>query len=106
MRHYVRPEGVSVVEEVLLKVEYFGPEHIKNAPGRFYAKGSRLSNMSYQGAYFGASDVPTALPVGATVTYVHGGGVSPPHPGLNSPNYLTPGVPSTPEFVCGAADGE
>lgn len=105
-RSYVRPAGSAVGEDVVPKVEYFGPEHIKNAPRRFYAKASGLSNKSYQGAYFGASDVNTAQPVNAPVAYVQGGGVSPPPPGINASGFQVPDVSSTPGQAAGADDSD
>ncbi len=78
-RRYIRPEHADVVDEVVPTVEYFGIEHIKNAPGRFFYRGRHGSTDAYAGAYFGVSTVDTALQPGP-VPRVEGQGQPAPVP--------------------------
>ncbi len=91
-RRFVRPAGHASAAVASPKVEYFGVEHVKNAPSRFYQRDASLSRVAYQGAYYGVSDVDTSLPSGVAVARVLVEGSAPASPAILAPA----SVPSSP----------
>ena len=78
---YVHPEGAPPAVETGEHVAFLGVEQVRNSPYGLFRGVQGYSTRAYQGAYFGASDVHTALPEGTPVGYVQGTGVAPPAPG-------------------------